>query len=190
MTERRTRAPRAARKPPAPPAAKKSTLAKTTTRTAAKKSVAKKSAAKKAPARKTTPQKTTPQKTTPRTRRPAQPEGSLPASKPATPPQTTPAPSKPVTEPRGPVEQATIDELAAAGRHATALAASAITMARLVDTGSPSAALAAASELRLTLAAIRAARPMGQVGGQDPDGNVTPPSRLAELRRARGGRGA
>lgn len=180
MTERRARAPRAARKPPAPPAAKKSTPAKTTTRTAAKKSAAKKPVEKKAPARKTTP----------RTRRPAQPEGSLPASTPATPPQTTPAPSKPVTEPRGPVEQATIDELAAAGRHATALAASAITMARLVDTGSPSAALAAASELRLTLAAIRAARPIGQVGGQDPDGNVTPPSRLAELRRARGGRGA
>lgn len=150
--------------PPRTPAAKKAAPAR-------------KAAAKKAPSRS-------------RSRGAAEP--SLPAPTPAPPsdePGTASSAADEASAAPGQVEQAVLDELRALGKHQMALAAVALRLARAIDEGSASTALAAAPELRLELQAIRGmpiARPATEeANAADKASPVTPPTRLERLRQQR-----
>lgn len=93
---------------------------------------------------------------------------------------------------RGPVELATLTELRQDHLDGSALAASAVRLARHVDQEeSASAAAAAARELRMTLSVARSAllarNQPNDTGEDDDDGVVVGPNRLLQLREKAGG---
>jgi hypothetical protein len=109
-------------------------------------------------------------------------------TRPPVPPAATEKPARPPRQ-LGPVEQATLVELKAAGADASALGQAALAMARNVDEADTAAgASAAARELRMVLPLARALQnplspPAPSEKPAEDDGTVVSPDRLTRLRK-------
>lgn len=147
------------------------------------KTAKKAAAAKKVTARKATPAKrATSKRATAKKTAPSSTSRSGSAGKAST--------EAPPTSPRGPkpgmAEAATRSELEQLQISHSALAVSAILLARQLDQAeSPSGASAAARELRMTLATAKSVTKPLSPPGEGDEGKVEPPNRLEQLRRKR-----